>query len=474
MPRHKGAFSIGGSFMIKKVFFSFVTFFLIIRELKKGSKKSSKKSYIRKNFFYSFLSSSLPIFWIYSFVIFTTVGCSTGGGGGSGSGGSAGVGSAGGGGNGGNNGATCLAPQFLQNGVCITGGQDQDHNGLIEIVSVEQLYNVRNALNGKWYSVNGSAPVSTGCPIITGETSGTCRGYELVRNLDFVGSKWSTGAGWEPIGVDISKSFTATFEGNGFTIQNLYINNSSTNELGLFGYLKDKAKLSNVGLINVTFWKNGSYATGGLVGTLDGGILSNNYVIGWFTLSNGTKIQVGGLVGRQNSGSIINSYARVSVVGKVNADKNIGGLVGLLGGGSISNSYALGWLSVNGDGNNSIGGLVGTLEVGTISNSYATGWLTSSGTGTNDVGGLVGMYKSGTINNSYWDMTTTWQTTSAGTGAIGLTTPEMQATSGVYPSLLGTCFQFNMYKYPKLYTWDANLPTPTCTVTLLSGENAMR
>ena len=460
--------------MIKKMFFSFVTFFLFIRESKKGSKKSFR----RKSIFYSFLSSSLPITWVYAFVIFTTVCCSTGGGGDSGNGG-------GGGNNGGNNGVTCIAPQFVKDGVCFsdfTGGQDQNHNGLIEIISVEQLNNVRNALDGRWYSVTGSAPVTTGCPIPTGGTSGTCRGYELVKNLDFAGTRWSTGTGWEPIGVNLSTSFTATFNGNGFTIQNLYFNSSSIIDFGLFGYLKDKAKISNIGLINVMVWTNGNYATGGLVGILDGGTLSNNFVIGWFTVNNGSKIQVGGLVGRQNSGTITNSYARVSVIGEKHTDNNIGGLVGSIGNGTISNSYALGWLSVKSDGDKSIGGLVGNLEGGTISNSYATGWLTSSGVALNNVGGLVGSNTTnilnplspGTIRNSYWDKSTSWQTTSAGTGATGLTTQEMQATSGAYPSLLGTCFQFNMNKYPKLYEWDASLPTPACNTKLLGGENASR
>ena len=92
--------------------------------------------------------------------------------------------------------------------------------------------------------------------------TGGCVGYELMNNLDFedangdgtAGDKsiWAEGAstagvsgavaeGWAPIGYYNSfvdkAPYTATFDGRGHTISNLYTNRTSTTGVGLFGYL---------------------------------------------------------------------------------------------------------------------------------------------------------------------------------------------------------------------------------------------
>ena len=112
---------------------------------------------------------------------------------------------------------------------------DADNDGLIEIEWLEQLNAVRWDLNGDGAVDDGgnaeaysaafpNAPERMGC------TDG-CRGYELTRDLNFksgssyaahaVNSRWTRGNGWVPIGIN--DSFRAAFEGNGFTISNLYI-----------------------------------------------------------------------------------------------------------------------------------------------------------------------------------------------------------------------------------------------------------
>ncbi|MFA0811917.1 hypothetical protein [Microbulbifer epialgicus] len=98
---------------------------------------------------------------------------------------------------------------------------DVDDDGLIEIFDVVDLNEIRNSLDGA--SLYG---VSTGCP------STGCSGFELASNLNFDTDDdgtfdkddiyWNNGAGWELIG-NIDNPFTAVFEGNNFTISNLYI-----------------------------------------------------------------------------------------------------------------------------------------------------------------------------------------------------------------------------------------------------------
>ena len=50
--------------------------------------------------------------------------------------------------------------------------------------------------------------------------------------------------------LELAHPFTGTFNGNSYTISNLYIDIPSTNDVGLFGYTSG-ATIENVGLINV-------------------------------------------------------------------------------------------------------------------------------------------------------------------------------------------------------------------------------
>ncbi len=275
---------------------------------------------------------------------------------------------------------------------------DVDADGLIEISTAEQLNNMRYNLAGTSWKTSASATgVTSGCP-----ASG-CRGYELVADIDLGNTKWGTSAsfvgtrvaeGWEPIGACSANSdctdatdtpFTATFEGRGFVIRNLYINKPSitTTETGLFGAIS-VGTLNQVALESTVVW--GSAYTGALVGYQNSGTISNSYATGSVM---GSGDYTGGLVGYQNSGTISNSYATGSVTG---SGTNTGGLVGGQAGGTIGNSYATGVVT----GNTYTGGLVG-VQAANISNSYATGSVTGSGTNT---GGLVGA-QSGNISNSY-------------------------------------------------------------------------
>ena len=206
------------------------------------------------------------------------------------------------------------------------------------------------------------------------------------------------------------------FDGAGFTISNLDINQSFGSQLGLFGKLASVGAVRNVGLLNAAV--SGYDQIGGLVGYNRDGAISNSYVIGEMSGAS----NVGGLVGNIFVGSVSNSYSSVNVSGI----SYIGGLVGYNSFGVITNSYTTG--SVNGITNignisgvtSYIGGLVGVNALGTITNSYAVGSV--SGTGSN-IGGLLGA-NNGTITNGYWNIDTSGQATSA--GGTGLTSTQMQ------------------------------------------------
>ena len=210
--------------------------------------------------------------------------------------------------------------------------------------------------------------------------------FGLANNIDASGtSNWNAGAGFAPVG-NSSTPFTGTFNGNSYTISNLFINLPSTNNVGLLGYTSG-AIIENVGLVNDNI--KGANYVGGLVGWNNSSNIDNSYAIGSVSGSAG----VGGLVGYNNSSSIDNSYATGSVSG---SDGLVGGLVGYNNSSSIANSYATG--SVN-SSSNYVGGLVGSnLNSSSITNSYATGSISAS----SDVGGLIGINAlSSNIANSY-------------------------------------------------------------------------
>ena len=242
-------------------------------------------------------------------------------------------------------------------GVADMNDADKDNDGLIEIYTIEDLNNIRKDLEGLRGSLQGIA-------------SENFKGYKLMNNLDFkapesyasgvVNTSYTNGKGWEPIG-NSTDPFSKEFEGNGYTISNLFINRPSTDHIGLFGHTS-AALIKNVGLEEVNV--KGSNYVGGLVGE-NNSTISHSYATGSVTGS----YDVGGLVGYNYFDSTIrHSYATGSVTG----DNGVGGLVGFNFIYSIiRHSYATG--SVTGS-NNHVGGLVGSNWISSIiSHSYARG-----------------------------------------------------------------------------------------------------
>ena len=347
---------------------------------------------------------------------------------------------------------------------------DGDNDNLIDITTLAQLDAVRHDLNGDGRSATGDGAVSyaaafpaltqgMGCPA-------TCQGYELWDDLDFDtdgdGSThtngtgdddddWyttttGTGAGWTPIGGHTSTAapFTAIFEGNGNTIDNLYINMTYTAAAaglfaGLFadlGATNNPATVRNVGLVNPYVSNTRTAAagsatevrTGALAGRSSGGgsvrgswvaggsvaatqntstTLVLNYAgcllgsnAGAVSLSyatcaaaatgNATNASdyAGGLIG-WSEGAVTTSYA----TGTATADTVAGGLVAESDiGGAVTASFAAGAVAATG-GSGFAGGLVGSASA-SVTASYATGAVSVTGTGTstspNKLGGLVG------------------------------------------------------------------------------------
>ncbi len=161
---------------------------------------------------------------------------------------------------------------------------------------------------------------------------------------------------------------------------------------------------------------SGSNRVGGLLGYNEGYSVSTSYAIGNVSGSGDT---VGGLVGLNLGTSAVldRTYATGSVT---SGSHSAGGLVGDNYQGHVSDSYATGSVYSN---SGTTGGLAG-YNTGAITRSYATGRVSSASA--LGLGGLLGGnsslggVNSGVVTNRYWDIDTTGQATSAGSGATGI------------------------------------------------------
>ena len=323
-------------------------------------------------------------------------------------------------------------------GVADSEDVDVDNDGLIEINDINMLHNIRYNLSGTSYDdefddSTGNEGDTTGAPTTSentecetdtdGDGAFLC-GYELTGDLDFtdeddyadniINNRWrpdhpdpdlAGNPGWPGIG-DSSTAFSALFEGNSYTISNLY--RRENNYVGLFNRIGSDALVRNIGVIDAAVYSNVTAdEIGVLIGENNGTVIASHAsgsgfvnaggnIAAGFSLGSMDKPdsidKAGGLVG-ENNGTIIASYATTDVEGGNYRDA-VGGLAGL-NSGTIIASYATG--NVDGDESGTIdpnatdlvGGLVGINQNGTIIASYATG-LADGGESDDAVGGLVG------------------------------------------------------------------------------------
>jgi hypothetical protein len=255
------------------------------------------------------------------------------------------------------------------------------------------------------------------------------------------GALYNGGLGFSPIG-SYSYPFMGNLNGNEKIIEGILINRSSSYGVGLFGYAKNST-IYDLNIVNLNYVGR---VLGGLIGSVDGSVLSNinlsgdlennsfMFVGGVIGISKNTQIfflestvniesnndfvggiigssdnnstlmdinskgemilttsdYVGGIIGSSNNDTLNNCSFTGSITG---ANKYIGGLVGT-GSFNINQSSSIG-SNVYATGNY-VGGLAG-LGNGLITNSYSTRNVNAL----KNVGGLVGSFDSGEIRNSF-------------------------------------------------------------------------
>ena len=214
--------------------------------------------------------------------------------------------------------------------------------------SVDKPYEISTAAELAWFRdyVNKESQFASATLTEDIDLSEFCHAADAATNTEELS--------WDPIGN--GRMYCGTFDGNGKTIRNLYINSTIMNK-GFFGY-------ANSGSIkNITF---------------DNAKVKNTHY-------NGTGILTG--VFEKCTIENIKTLANCSVEGT----ENTGGIAGI-GTGNISNCENRAMVN----GTNNVGGIVGNSSDNTISSCANYGAVT--GTESN-VGGMVGFFISGTIQN---------------------------------------------------------------------------
>ena len=197
--------------------------------------------------------------------------------------------------------------------------------------------------------------------------------------------KQVTELSWTPIG-NSDNMYQGTFDGNGKTISNLYIN-ATSGDAGFFGYA------GNGSIKNITFDNAKVNSTGNNTGILagyDGYCIIENIKTLEKCSVEGIE-NVGGIAG-STIGNIINCENHAMVMGA----SCVGGIVGYYDGSYRSITSCANYGFVTGSAAN-VGGMVGYFiaSPGTIQNCANYGDIT----GTSNVGNLIGNAQSCNLNN---------------------------------------------------------------------------
>ena len=262
--------------------------------------------------------------------------------------------------------------------------------------SVDKPYEISSAAELAWFRdyVNNESQYVSATLTEDIDLSEFCHAADAATNTEELS--------WDPIGN--GRMYCGTFDGNGKTIRNLYIN-STIMYKGFFGYANsgsiknitfDNAKVKNThyngtGILAGVFEKctieniktlancsvEGTYNTGGIAGTGTGNISNceNRAMV------NGTN-NVGGIVGN-SSDNTISSCANYGAV--TGTECNVGGMVGFFISGTIQNCANYGDIS----GADCVGNQIGYAATVNLNNVLGIGNVTATTSQSGLLAGLI-------------------------------------------------------------------------------------
>ena len=228
--------------------------------------------------------------------------------------------------------------------------------------SVDNPYEISTAAELAWFRdyVNKESQFASAMLTDDIDLSEFCHAADAATNTEELS--------WDPIGN--GRMYCGTFDGNGKTIRNLYINSTFMFE-GFFGYAKNGC-IKNITFDNAKVKNTNKFGTGILTGGFEGTI-ENIKILANCSVE-GTE-NTGGIAGG-GAGYISNCENRAMV----NGTNNVGGIVGY-GEGSLQNSTNYGDIS----GVAQVGNLIGFAAAVNLNNVLGVGNVTA----TDQKGGLL-------------------------------------------------------------------------------------
>lgn len=209
---------------------------------------------------------------------------------------------------------------------------------------------------------------------------------------------------WTPIGTGPSNPYKGTFDGGGFTVRGVKVNNGVEYPgfgmcAGFFGFISGSVKNLNVSG-EIAAESSGNIYIGGIAGSaqFNGPNITNCSFFGSVSADSAEgDVCAGGVVGQmmftEIAGCTYTGGSVTAVCGGKGANNRVGGIVG-----QASNSTIVGCtassekISASGEyALNMAGGIVGNLDFAAAANcTAASAAISAEGTNSNDAGGITG------------------------------------------------------------------------------------
>ncbi len=220
-------------------------------------------------------------------------------------------------------------------------------NGVYEISTLGELYWFRDFVN------SGNTDANAVLTNDITDNNGVLESYGVVASDTSAFRKWT------PIGTQTYK-YNGYFDGQGHTINGLYMDDTSLSYGGLFGCTSSGAVVEKVGIDDSYFY--GNQYVGSICG-YNSGKIENCY--SFYNITKGSSY-VGGITG-YNGGTVKKCYS----AGIVQGNNFVGGIAGSKAtNASFSNCYYL--LSAASDGTGTIQNGVGVSSTGSVTADIST------------------------------------------------------------------------------------------------------
>ncbi|HIT03525.1 MAG TPA: Ig-like domain-containing protein [Candidatus Caccocola faecipullorum] len=292
--------------------------------------------------------------------------------------------------------------------------------GVYELRTAPELKDFRDGINNK--TINSTANA------------------KLMSDIDLGGEPWT------PIGTGPSNPYKGTFDGGGFTVSGVNVNNGVENPgfgvcAGFFGFIYGNVKNLNVsGEISAESSGAIPIYIGGIVGSAQSGANITNCSFSGSVNANSTERDVcaGGVVGHTMGvargakivGCTYTGGSVTAVCGGQGANNRVGGIVGQADSGSTVDNCTASSEKISASGESALnmaGGIAGRLYYAKMTNcTAASAAISAEGKNSNDAGGITGSAHHGQMSGCAY---------TGGAGSITATGGEYNNTGRISGNL---------------------------------------